>query len=186
MNYLLNSEQNPLSEDSSTTSRYSYSSSISSNSGSFVSWLRSANLILTSTEQGFNRLRNLSQFINDALLKHQLNNVPSITLLLHNIYDTIQDRLTVVLTQECTRYQVHFERLSLDEYAQIVKLIGNFRSNLSLNDEKYKSRPLKTFLQSQTSKFLTHFHDERKQRVANTLDNEQWKQVNSFFKIISI
>ncbi|CAF0872146.1 unnamed protein product [Rotaria sp. Silwood1] len=172
-----NSEQSSSNEESSTTTRYTFPSSMSSNSGSFSSWIRSANLILTSTEQGLNRLRNLSQYINDALLKHHLNNIPSITLLLHNIYDTIEDRLTIVLTQECTRCQVHFERLSLDEYAQMVKLIENFISNVNGYDKKYKSRPLKTFLQSQTSKFLTHFHDERKQRVANTLDNEQWKQV---------
>jgi hypothetical protein len=54
-------------------------------------------------------------------------------------------------------------------------------SNLNEHDKKYNSRPLKTFLQSQTSKFLTHFHDERKQRVANTLDNEQWRQVIEIF-----
>ncbi|CAF1177211.1 unnamed protein product [Rotaria sordida] len=172
-----NSEQSSLNDESSTTTRYTYPSSINSNSGSFSSWIRSANTILTSTEQGLNRLRNISQYINDALLKHQLNNIPSITLLLHNIYDIIEDRLTVVLNQECTRYQVHFERLSLDEYAQMVKLIENFISNINGYDKKYNSRPLKTFLQTQTSKFLTHFHDERKQRVAQTLDNEQWKQV---------
>ncbi|CAF3013877.1 unnamed protein product [Rotaria sp. Silwood2] len=172
-----NSEQSSLNEESSTTHRYTYLSTINSNSGSFSSWIRSINLILKSTEHGLNRLRNLSQYISDALLKHQLNNIPSITLLLHNIYDIIEERLTIVLTQECTRYQVHFERLSLDEYAQMVKSIENFILNVNGYDKKYKSRPLKTFLQSQTSKFLTHFHDERKQRVAQTLDNEQWKQV---------
>lgn len=76
---------------------------------------------------------------------------------------------------------MNFERLSLDEFAQMVKLIENFISNINNYDKKYKSRPLKTFLQSQTSKFLTHFHDERKQRIANTLDNEQWKQVKNLF-----
>jgi len=60
----------------------------------------------------------------------------------------------------------------------MVKLIENFIFNLNQYDQKYNSRPFKTFLQSQTSKFLTHFHDDRKQRVANTLDNEQWRQVN--------
>ncbi|CAF1323269.1 unnamed protein product [Rotaria magnacalcarata] len=172
-----NSEQSSLNEESSTIPRYNYPSSINSNSGSFSSWIRLATLILTSTEQGLYRLRNLSQYINDALLKHQLKNTSSIGSLLNNIYDTVQDRLTVVLTQECARYQVHFERLSLDEYSQIVKLIENFILHVNGDDKKYKSRPLRTFLQSQTSKFLTHFHDERKQRVVTTLDNEQWKQV---------
>ncbi|CAF4224161.1 unnamed protein product, partial [Rotaria magnacalcarata] len=170
-------EQSSLNEESSTIPRYNYPSSINSNSGSFSSWIRLATLILTSTEQGLYRLRNLSQYINDALLKHQLKNTSSIGSLLNNIYDTVQDRLTVVLTQECARYQVHFERLSLDEYSQIVKLIENFILHVNGDDKKYKSRPLRTFLQSQTSKFLTHFHDERKQRVVTTLDNEQWKQV---------
>jgi hypothetical protein len=61
----------------------------------------------------------------------------------------------------------------------MVKLIENFILNLNKIENKYNSRPLKAFLQSQTSKFLNHFHDDRKQRVANTLDNEQWKQVKS-------
>jgi hypothetical protein len=59
----------------------------------------------------------------------------------------------------------------------MVKLIENFIFNLNQTEKKYNSRPLKTFLQSQTSKFLTHFHDERKQRLAKTLDNEPWRQV---------
>ena len=99
--------------------------------------------------------------------------------LLYQIYDTIQDRLIQVLQQESQRYQVHFERLTLDEYAQLIKSIETFISNVNEYEKTYRSRsrPLKTFLQSQTSQFLNHFHDERKQRITETLDNEQWKQV---------
>jgi len=28
---------------------------------------------------------------------------------------------------------------------------------------------------------LNYFHDQRKQRLSNTLDNEQWRQVSFFF-----
>jgi hypothetical protein len=183
----ISSDQSSLNDETSSINRYTYPSPINSNSGSFSSWVRSTNLLLKSTEIGLNRVQNLSQLINDSLVKHQQNNLPSITSLLHSIYDTIEDRLIFVLTQECNRYQVHIERLTLDEYPQMVKLIENFIKNLNKLDTKYNSRPFKTFLQSQTSKFLNHFHDERKQRLANTLDNEQWKQVNQFdlfFKII--
>ena len=75
----------------------------------------------------------------------------------------------------------------LDLLYNIVYLVFRFwvchlirQGPLNKYDKKYNSRPLKTFLQSQTSKFLNYFHDERKQRLANTLDNEQWKQVIIF------
>jgi hypothetical protein len=174
------SDQISLNDESSSNTRYT---SISSNSNSFSFWFRLINQIFKSVDEGLNRLRNVSNLIIDALSKQQETNLPSISYLLHHIYDTIEDRLILVLTEESSRYQIHFERLSLDEYAQMIKLIENFIFNLNQSDSKYSSRPLKTFLQSQTSKFLTHFHNERKQRLASTLDNDQWRQVNHLFKI---
>ncbi|CAF1475565.1 unnamed protein product [Rotaria sordida] len=79
-------------------------------------------------------------------------------LLLHNIYNTIQDQLIGVLTQKCTRYQVHYERLSFNEYPQIVKLIENLILNIKSSNKKiYNYRALKTLLQSQTDKFSLIF-----------------------------
>ncbi|CAF0831024.1 unnamed protein product [Adineta steineri] len=172
-----NSDQSISNDENSSNTRYIYSSTINSNSSSFISWFRLINIVLTSTEQGLNRLSNVCQLISESLLKHQQNTNSSIITLLYELYDTVEDRLITILTQECTRYQVQVERLTLDEYAQIVKLIDNFILKINQYEKKYNSRPLKTFLQSQTSKFLNHFHDERKQRVSDTLDNEQWKQV---------
>jgi hypothetical protein len=168
-------DQTSSNEESSINPRYT---SISSNSNLFPSWFRLINNLLKSTEDGLNHLRNLSNLIIDGISKQQETNLPSISYLLHHIYDTIEDRLILVFNEESLRYQIHFERLSLDEYAQMVKLIENFIFNLNQFDVKYNSTPFKTFLQSQTSKFLTHFHNERKQRLANTLDNDQWRQVS--------
>ena len=134
--------------------------------------------LLQSSEASLTHLTHLCQLINDALIKHQHPAVSSLQSLLLNIYDTAEDRLIVLFNQEASRCQIHFERLSLDEFAQFVRLIESFVSHVHRQQPTHHSRPMKTFLQSQTSRFLSHFHDERKQRVATTLDNEQWKQVN--------
>ncbi|CAF1260171.1 unnamed protein product [Adineta ricciae] len=172
-----NSEQTNSNEEkasSSLNTRYVYPSSINSHSSSFPLWYRSMTNVFTSTEQGFRRLSNVNHLIIESLSKHQQNFNLS---LLTNLFDSIEDRLIHILNQECSRYQVQFERLSLDEYAQMVKLVEQFIENINEYEKKYSSLPLKSFLQIQTSKFLNYFHDERKQRVSDTLDNEQWKQV---------
>lgn len=174
---IIKSDQN---EESSMNNRYTFPSSINSNSSLFPIWIRLIENLLKSSEQSLNRIEIVCQIIIDSLLKQQENKIPSIKFLLTNLYDTIEERLINIFNQESIRYQILFERLSLDEYAQIVKLIDKFILNLNQYDKKYNSIPFKTFLQTQTSKFLNHFHDERKQRLANTLDNEQWKQVRKF------
>jgi hypothetical protein len=157
-------------------------SSMPSASGSFSLWFRSTSRLITSLEQGFNCLRNFSHLIDDVLSKHEQIHTSSMTSLLRNIHDTIQDRLIAIFNQESTRLNVSFESLSLSEYTQLTKLIEGYILNANHNDDKYTSRSLKTFLQGQTSKFLTHFHTERKQSVATTLENEQWKQVAYFYR----
>ncbi|UJR38543.1 hypothetical protein I4U23_031209 [Adineta vaga] len=170
-----NSDQSGQTEEkSSLNTRYVYPSSITNYTSSYPLWFRTITNVLTLSEQGLHRLSNVNQLINESLQKHQENFTNS---LLYNLYDSVEDRLINIFIQESTRYQVQIERLSLDEYAQMVKLIENFIQNLNEYEKKYSSLPLKSFLQIQTSKFLNSFHDERKQRVADTLDNEQWKQV---------
>jgi hypothetical protein len=105
--------------------------------------------------------------------------------LLHNIYNTIEDRLIVILTEECTRYQVNLECLSFDQYVQMIKLIEHFMLNINNSDKKYNSSPFKMFIQLQTIQFLTHYYDNERQRIFNLLDNEQWKLVKLYFLMFS-
>lgn len=150
----------------------------------YSQWFRLANQFFHSMEKAFGSLENLSQIIFETLSKHHSKALAQYSTMLDSIIDKTEDRLIDVFNQEATRLQIHFERLSLDEYSQLIELIQSFTDKDLFPLRKTFStssnlRPLKTFLQGQTTKFLNYFHEDRKQRLLTTLDNEQWKQVSS-------
>ena len=167
----------PSDESSSFNARYTFPSSIQSNSSCFSSWFRLLTNLCQTLEESLQSLSNLLELIGETLSKHHPADHALFISMLDQVYDRLQDRLISLFVQESSRFQVHCERLSLKEFSQLVLLIDGFTRKEIFAKRKYSSRPLKTFLQTQTSKFLTYFHDQRKQRIANTLDNEQWKQV---------
>ena len=140
-------------------------------------WITFITQLFKSTDEGLNRLRIVCQNIFQILSKHAEKPFPNWKEYFSQIVDRIEDRLIQTLNEQLNHYQISFERFSIDEFTQIIQVIEHFIVNLNQFDVMYSSTPLKTFLQSQTRKFLIHFHNERKQRLSNTLDSDQWRQV---------
>lgn len=130
--------------------------------------------LFKSTEEGLNRLRIVSENLFQNLSKQTEKQFPTQNEFFNEILDRIEDRLIQSLNDLFNHHQITLERFSIDEFAQFIQSIEQFIRNLQPN---YSSTPLKTFLQSQTRKFLISFHNERKQRLSNTLDSDQWRQV---------
>ena len=148
-----------------------HSESIRSNINLFIQLI---NHLFKSTEEGLNRLRIVSENLFQNLSKQNEKQFPSMKEFFNQILDRIEDRLIQSINEQFNHHQISIERFSIDEFGQIIQSIERFIRNL---DSNYPSTPLKTFLQAQTRKFLISFHNERKQRLSNTLDSDQWRQV---------
>ncbi|KAJ6218981.1 hypothetical protein RDWZM_004793 [Blomia tropicalis] len=73
------------------------------------------------------------------------------------------------------------DRLNPIEFVRLIQLIENFVNQCETICGK-KSPNLKLVIQIQSNKFVTKFHDERKNNLKGVLDLEKWVAVNSFSK----
>lgn len=70
------------------------------------------------------------------------------------------------------------DRLDASEFVQLIQLIEAFVADCEIICGK-KSPNLKLVIQIQSNKFVTRFHDERKRKLKQLLDLEQWKSANN-------
>lgn len=167
-------------DETSSTNRFHSNSSKNSIVNLFSNWIESLNNLFEIIENHLNRISNLSKMINDFLCKQNQSN-ENLSIVLHELFNQIQDHLIQILNQQLNEYSIQIEYLTIEQFTLFIKSFEHFINYFQSIDSIYKSTPLKTFLQNQINKYLNYFHDQRKQRLSNTLDNEQWRQVSSSF-----
>src|SRR5699024_5624659 len=70
------------------------------------------------------------------------------------------------------------DRLDPSEFLHLIHLIEGFANDCEAMCGK-KSPNLKLVIQIQSNKFVSRFHDERKRKLKQMLDLEQWKSVTN-------
>ena len=69
----------------------------------------------------------------------------------------------------------------VSELRLIINSFEGLKNKLCVSDKlRTTSSPLRGALQAQASRFVTRFHDERRNKLSLILDNELWKQVCIF------
>jgi len=153
---------------------------MNSNVSLFSSWIHLLNQLFEIIENHFKRLSILTKLISDFLSKQNQSN-ENLSIALHELFNQIQDHLISLINQQLIEHSIQIEYLTIEQFTLFIKSFQNLIHFFVSIDSKYNSTPFKTFLQNQINKYLNYFHDQRKQRLSNTLDNEQWRQVSFFF-----
>jgi len=153
---------------------------MNSNVSLFSSWIHLLNQLFEIIENHFKRLSILTKLISDFLSKQNQSN-ENLSIALHKLFNQIQDHLISLINQQLIEHSIQIEYLTIEQFTLFIKSFQNLIHFFVSIDSKYNSTPFKTFLQNQINKYLNYFHDQRKQRLSNTLDNEQWRQVSFFF-----
>ncbi|XP_033735707.1 vacuolar protein sorting-associated protein 54-like [Pecten maximus] len=99
----------------------------------------------------------------------------SLSDLLINMCDFSHDRCVKVIVARSK--DGFLERLSSNEFVNLSRVVEGF-----VNDCEgvcgRRSASLRLSLQSQASRFVNRFHDERRTKLSLILDNERWKQAD--------
>lgn len=152
----------------------------------FNVFFRSTTSLLKTVELGLQSVDQINSVLNDILSRNKHNDEKDeqTQKIFDDLIDQLDDRLVSIFNQEFNRFQLDFDRLTIDEYSKIVSTIDQFlrtQQNIFSGRKSNSSRPMKIYLQGQISKFVNSFHNQRKQRLVNYLENELWKQVRRLF-----
>lgn len=71
-----------------------------------------------------------------------------------------------------------FQRIKSSQFLELIRMIEQFVTDCEVICGK-KSPSLKLIVQLESNKFVTRFHEERRDKIKVMLDAEQWKPLNS-------
>ncbi|XP_078464612.1 vacuolar protein sorting-associated protein 54 isoform X1 [Lampetra planeri] len=100
----------------------------------------------------------------------------SVQELLHSTSDCCHDRCVKFIMARA-RQDGSLERLSPAEFVALSQAVEGFVA-VSEEISGRKSTSLRGALQSQASRFVQRFHEERRTKLSLLLDNERWKQAD--------
>ncbi|VDI22077.1 vacuolar protein sorting-associated protein 54 [Mytilus galloprovincialis] len=95
--------------------------------------------------------------------------------MMYAICDHAHDRCVKVIVARSK--DGFLERLSSTEFVQLSRTVENFVTDCEFTCGR-RSTSLRLSLQSQATKFVNRFHEERRQKLSLILDNERWKQAD--------
>lgn len=99
----------------------------------------------------------------------------SLSDMMYAICDHAHDRCVKVIVARSK--DGFLERLSSSEFVMLSRTVENFVTDCELTCGR-RSTSLRLSLQSQATKFVNRFHEERRQKLSLILDNERWKQTD--------
>ncbi|GIY05431.1 vacuolar protein sorting-associated protein 54, partial [Caerostris extrusa] len=130
-----------------------------------------------STDENFHRCHTLHLMETEIMISEQdyLKIKPNLKDVLCSVCDHAHDSCAKVLSAKAKDGSL--DRLLMSEFLLLAKSIEEFQKQSEEISGK-QSTALRLSLQSQVSRFVMRFHEERKVKLTLILENEQWKQAD--------
>ncbi|CAL1285444.1 unnamed protein product [Larinioides sclopetarius] len=130
-----------------------------------------------STDENFQRCHTLHLMETEVMISEQdyLKIKPNLKDVLCSVCDHAHDCCAKLLSAKAKDSSL--DKLTMPEFFSLAKSIEEFQQK-SEDISGKQSTALRLALQSQVSRFVMRFHEERKVKLNLILENEQWKQAD--------